>query len=544
MASQKSKKKSDNLIPVRGAIYARYSSHSQREESIEQQIAECSAFAEANGIVIVGIYSDKAISGRTDKRMEFQHLMADAEKQKFDVVLAYKSNRIARNMLNALQSETRLKTFGIKTLYVKEEFGNNAAGRFALRTMMNVNQFYSENMAEDIRRGLIDNAEQCKVNGSVPYGYKRGEDGKYAIDEPKAAIVREIFRRVLNGDRYSEIIESLNNRGFTTKLGKPWNKNSFNRMLCNERYIGVYEYSDVRKEDAIPAIISKEVFYMVQDKLNEGRNEQGLKRKLNSEYLLTGKLYCGECGSPMVGYAGTSRNGTLHYYYTCKKSRRKNGCEKHNIRRDFLEQVVVDMTRACIDDDELINWLVRSYKELKKTILEDSDIPLMEQDLKDRKKALSNLLKAVEAGIFNDTTAERMKELEEEIKMLERSISIGKVMYDESFDGEKFLFYIQKLREGHPDSVEYRKEIFKTFVRRVRLWDDRIEIEYYFTGSDDDGKPHVVKKDLSPAEEAEAPCVRTGSPQGHQRKIIRTLDQLVRSSDFLFLSRILYYNVY
>ncbi len=522
MASPKSKKKSDNLIPVRGAIYARYSSHSQREESIEQQIAECSAFAQANGIDIVGIYADKAISGRTDKRNEFQRLMADAEKRKFEVVLAYKSNRIARNMLNALQSETTLKMFGIQTLYVKEDFGNTAAGRFAMRSMMNINQFYSENMAEDIRRGLKDNAEQCKVNGSLPYGYKRGEDGKYVIDEPKAAIVREIFRRVASGDRYSEIIDSLNERGFTTKRGNPWGKNSFHRMLTNERYIGVYEYSGIRKEDGVPAIIPKEVFYMVQDKLNEGTNEQGLKRKMNAEYLLTGKLFCGECGSPMVGISGTSRNGELHYYYTCKKNRGKKGCEKHNIRRDFLEQVVVDMTLACINDAELIDWLVRNYIELKKKILEDSDIPLMEQDLKENKKALSNLLKAVEAGIFNETTAERMKELENEIKMLERSISLEKVLHEESFDGEKFLFYIEKLKEGHPDNVKYRKEIFKTFVRCVRLWDDRIEIEYYFTGSDDGGKPHIVTKDFSPAEEDEAPCVRTDTPQGHHCKAVRT----------------------
>ena len=171
MASQKYKKKSDNLI-ITGVIYARYSSHSQKEESIEQQIEECTAFAVTNGISVVGIYADKAISGRTDRRNEFQRLMRDAEKRKFDVVIAYKSNRISRNMLNALQYESRLDSFGIKTLYAKEEFGNTAAGRFALRTMMNVNQFYSENMAEDIRRGLKDNAAECKVNGSLPYGYK------------------------------------------------------------------------------------------------------------------------------------------------------------------------------------------------------------------------------------------------------------------------------------------------------------------------------------------------------------------------------------
>ena len=510
-----------NIPTLRGAIYARYSSHNQKEESIEQQIEECAAFAKANGIAITEIYADKAISGRTDRRNEFQRLMRDAEKRKFDIVIAYKSNRIARNMLNALQYEAKLDTFGIKTLYAKEEFGNTAAGRFALRTMMNVNQFYSENMSEDIRRGMRDNAEACKVNGSLPYGYKRGEDGKYAIDEPRAVIVREIFDRVSKGERYAEIINSLNERGITTKTGKPFNKNSFSRMLVNERYIGVYEHSGVRVEDGIPPIISKEVFRMVQNKLKEGTNEQGLKRKLNSEYLLTGKLYCGECGSPMIGMSGTGRNGDMHYYYMCK---RRKQCSKHYIQREYLEQLVVDMTRACISNAELVDWLVNGYIEIKKQARDNSEIPLMERELKDKKKALANLLKAIENGIYNDTTAERMKELEEEIKVLERSLELGKMMFDESVDGERLTFYLHKLSEGHPDKMKYRKELFRTFVRRVTLWDNRIEVEYNFTGTDDnDGSPYKVVKEFLQDENVESSPVRSDSAEGHQCKTVRTI---------------------
>lgn len=505
---------SDNLI-IPGVIYARYSSHSQKEESIEQQVEECTAFAKANGIAITEIYADKAISGRTDRRNEFQRMMRDAEKRKFQVVIAYKSNRIARNMLNALQYEAKLDAFGIKTLYAKEEFGNTAAGRFALRTMMNVNQFYSENMAEDIRRGMRDNAEACKVNGSLPYGYKRGEDGKYAIDEPKAKIVREIFNRALAGERYIEIINDLNSRSITTKTGRPFNKNSFHRMLMNERYIGVYEHSGVRVEDGIPPIISKEVFFAMQDKLKERENEQGVKRKLNSDYLLTGKLFCGECGSPMVGLAGTGRSGALHYYYTCKNHRGNGDCPKSNIRREFLEDLVVDMTRACISKAEVVDWLVKGYIEAKKRARNNSDIPLLEQDLKDRKRALANLLKAVENGIYNDTTAERMKELEEEIKVIEHSLEVEKLMFDEPFDGERLTYYLNNLSQGHPDNVKYRKEIFRTFIKAVYLWDNHIEIEYNFTGTDGDGNPYKVSRKFLSSEKEESGSVRPDSPMGH-----------------------------
>ena len=496
MAARERKSPSDNLILVSGVIYARYSSHNQKEESIEQQIEECTAFAEANGITVTHIYADKAISGRTDRRTEFQRLMRDAEKRKFQVVIAYKSNRISRNMLNALSYLQKLESYGIETLYAKEEFGNTAAGRFALRTMMNVNQFYSENMAEDIRRGLKDNAAECKVNGALPYGYKKGEDGKYAVDEPRAVIVREIFNRVLKGDKYIDIINSLNSRGITTKTGKPFNKGSFVRMLVNERYIGVYEHSGIRVEDGVPPIISKEVFYIVQEKLKSRENEDGLKRSTNSDYLLTGKLYCGDCGSLMVGISGTGRSGALHYYYTCKGRRQKEGCQKQNIQREFIENLVLDMTKACISNAEVVDWLVKGYIELKQQARENSDLPIMEQELKDRKKALSNLLRAVENGIFNDTTNERMKELEEDIKTIEHSIELGKMMFNEDIDGERLAFYLHKLSQGHPDSKKYRKELFRTFIKRVQLWDDRIEIEYNFTGTDGDGNPHKVVKEF------------------------------------------------
>ena len=114
-----------NIAEKLGVIYARYSSHNQKEESIEQQVEECMEFAANNNIKIIQIYADKALSGKTDKRPQFQHMMRDAEKRQFNVVVAYKSNRIARNMLHALEYENRLAKYNIETLYAKEEFGSD-----------------------------------------------------------------------------------------------------------------------------------------------------------------------------------------------------------------------------------------------------------------------------------------------------------------------------------------------------------------------------------------------------------------------------------
>ena len=179
-----------------GVLYGRYSSHNQKDISVEQQFEKGYELAAEYGIRIIDTYADRAVSGRTDKRKDFQRMMSEAAKGKFRYVIAWKSNRMGRNMLEALINEARLQELGVRVLYVEEDFDDTAAGRFAARSMMNVNQFYSENMAEDIKRGLYDNASNCMVaNGHLPYGYKRDETLHYVIDEPKAAVIREIFTR-------------------------------------------------------------------------------------------------------------------------------------------------------------------------------------------------------------------------------------------------------------------------------------------------------------------------------------------------------------
>lgn len=462
-----------------GVIYARYSSHNQKEESIEQQVEECMAFAAANNINIVEVYADKAISGKTDKRKNFQRMMRDAEKRKFTVVIAYKSNRIARNMLNALSYENRLESYGIRTLYAKEEFGDTAAGRFALRTMMNVNQFYSENMAEDIRRGMADNAADCKVNGRLPLGYKN-VDGYYAIDEASAAIVREIFERFLNEETFASIAADLNARGLRTSLGNPWNKGSFHRLLQNDNYIGTYRHSGVVKENSIPAIVTKEVFYAVQERLKTKKNPQGRKRDC-ADYLLTGKLYCGHCKSFMVGISGTGKHGELHYYYTCNDRRTGGGCKKKNVKRDWIEQKIAELTKDLILQDDVIEWIADNALEFQKQARRSVEITTMEDRLSEARKAAKNIVAAIEQGIFTATTRSRLLELEEEISTLEKSLVIARSA-NQPIEKERIIYSLEKLREGNVEDKSYQAKLISTFVKAVYLWDDKIRIDYYYSG--------------------------------------------------------------
>lgn len=434
------------------------------------------AYAASNHLRVAATYEDRAMSGRSDKRPEFQKMMRAAEGRKFQAVLAYKSNRISRNMLHALAYEDRLAQYGVRVIYAKEEFGNNAAGRFALRTMMNVNQFYSENMAEDIRRGLKDGAAQCRVIAALPLGYCKGPDGRYQIDDSTAPIVREIFQRVYSGDTMAAIAADLNARGIYTARGKPWGKNSFHTILSNERYTGVYLYDDMRIEDGIPAIIDREVFDAVQDVVKSNAATIRGRRRENGEYLLTGKLFCGYCGSPMVGISGTGKHGELHHYYACRKRRFEKSCKKKNVRRDAIEIMVAEALIMYVLQDDTIEWLADMVMDYaRKFRAEDTQIDYLTAKLSESKKASENIMRAIEAGIFNDQTQARMLELEAEQRDLSAKLAAEKALVPD-VTREQIIYWMQSFKKGRVDNAAFRKKLYDAFLVAVYLYDDRIKI--------------------------------------------------------------------
>lgn len=474
-AGQPAKPKRGQKLGEAGVVYARYSSHNQKDISIEQQIEKCMETAKEFGIRIVETYADRAVSGRTDKRTDFQRMMRDAASDRFRYVIAWKSNRIGRNMLEALINETRLQEMGVRILYVEEDFDDTAAGRFAARSMMNVNQFYSENMAEDIKRGMYDNAANCMVtNGQLPFGYKKDETLHYDIDEPRAAVIREIFTRVAAGDMYVDIYNDLNARGITTAYGRPWGKNSFQRILSNERYRGIYIYDDVRIEGGIPRIVSDELFFKVQEVLKTKKNPKG-RQSVYGEYLLTGKLFCGKCGSPMTGISGTGKSGKLHFYYQCQKRRMEKTCDKKNVRRDDIEQQVAQAIKDYALKDEVIEWIADqtlAYNERKEA---ESEIGMLEDQLATAKHGIKNIIDAIEQGIITASTKERLQELEAERSRIEGKIAAARadivvVSRDDIISG------LSIFKGGNVFDKRYQARLFDTFLIAVYVYDDRLKI--------------------------------------------------------------------
>lgn len=462
------------------AIYARYSSSSQNDASIEQQVAECTQYALQNGLTIVSTYEDRAMTGRNDRRPGFQRMIRAAERGEFKTLLTYKSNRLARNMLDALKYEDKLDKVGVSVVYCKEDFGDNAAGRLALRMMMSINEFYSDNLAEDVKRGMRDSAQKCKVVGAIPFGYRKGADDCFEIDEATAPIVREIFKRVLNGEAYMDIARDLNTRGIQTAQHKPWNKGSFQGILRNERYTGTYLFKDIRIEGGVPAIITREVYDAVQQ-IRKERNVFAGRHRSNNVFLLTGKLFCGKCLSPMVGISGKGRQGNAYYYYSCNGKRLGKICDKKNAPKGRIEEEVTRCILTVVLKDEMLEWIADAIMDMARIQKEKSKLAYYESRLSETKKQIANIVRAVEMGVVADEFKERLAQLQEDKQTLLGKIAIEKMNLLQ-VDREHVVHYLRTIRDGNPADPAFQRRIIRDFVRAVYLYDGYFKLVADFTG--------------------------------------------------------------
>lgn len=472
-------------------IYARYSSHAQRDVSIEQQVADCESYARANQLRVVKIYADRHLSGTTDKRPQFQQMLRDAVHGRWSVVLTWKVDRFARNRYDSATYKARLKKYGVRVVYAKESIPEGPEGILLESVLEGSAEYYSANLSQNIKRGMHYNALECKSNGGrIPFGFCRGPDGRYAVLESEAEVVREIFRKVANGVPFVDIQNELNSRGIRTKAGGLWGRNSFHRILRNEMYVGVYSRSGVRVEGGVPAIVDKDLFMEVGQRLKTKKNPQGRHRE-NGEYMLTGKLFCGMCGAPMVGVSGTGQHGELHYYYVCQAKRRDHTCTKQNVTRDWLERAVVQATLDHILQPDVIQWVADAVMAYQEREANSAVLVGLRDQLAENKKAIGNILKAIEAGIITASTKARLEELEAESSRLESSIDTEE-SYLTHVERDFVVFWMEKFRDGDIESVAFRRKVIDSFVNTVYLYDDHIRIAFNFSGRGSTVDSHLV----------------------------------------------------
>ena len=457
----------DNKL-IRAVIYARYSSSGQREESIEGQLRECREYAQRNGMTVVGEYTDKALTGRTDKRPDFQRMLRDSERGAFDVVLCWKIDRFARNRYDSAMYKYRLKKNGVRLEYAKETIPDGPEGIILESVMEGYAEYYSANLSQNIKRGNHESALQCKVLGQRVLGYRKGPDGRFEIDPITAPIVQRIFKEYANGERAKDIIGRLNAEGHRTVTGSEFNKSSFRRVLTNEKYIGIYRFKDVCVEGGVPAIVDRETFDKCGKMVERRRRSPAAKRETN--FMLTTKLFCGLCGEPMTGDGGTSKGGKVHHYYTCN-NRKRSKCKKERAQKDWIENLVVSELYKLISSDEFISEVIDGCIAYQERLGENAELKSLEQRQKDVQRRRNNMAAAIEQGIITETTKTRLMELESECAQIERSIAQHLITHPK-LDRDQIGFFLYKLQQGDIDDIEYRQLLIDTFLNKAFLYDD------------------------------------------------------------------------
>ena len=181
-------------------IYARYSSHSQSEQSIEGQLQTCYDYARANGHIIVAEYIDRAQSGVNDSRTEFQRMIADSDKHTFEAVLVYQLDRFARNRYDSAINKAKLKKNGVRVISARENITDDASGILVEGVLESMAEYFSAELSQKIRRGMNINAQKCLSNGSNPgLGFSVDAERRFHIDLAGAEIVKEIFEQYVAG---------------------------------------------------------------------------------------------------------------------------------------------------------------------------------------------------------------------------------------------------------------------------------------------------------------------------------------------------------
>ena len=462
---------------MKAVIYARYSSDNQREESIEGQLRECKEYADKNGITILCSYIDRALSAKTDNRPEFQKMVQDSAKGLFDTVLVWKLDRFARNRYDSAHYKAVLRRNGVKVVSATENISDGPEGIILESMLEGMAEYYSAELAQKINRGLTENALKGKNNGGgIPLGYQLTDDQHLRIDPLTAPIVREIYQRYAEGETVRSIITSLNERHILTQKQKPFRPNSLHSVLCNRKYIGEYRYKDIIIPDGVPSIIPKDLFERVQMRVEKNKRTPA-RAKAEEEYLLTTKLFCGHCGRMMIGESGKSHTGAIYRYYKCSGAKRKLGCRKKAVKKDWIECIAVQYTIQRVFQDELIAQIADKLVELQNT--EDNTLPLLRKQLADTNRGIENMLNAIQQGILTNSTKERLEELEKLREDLKASI-LQAELERPKYSREDIIEWISRFKYGDPSNKEYQRQIIDIFLNSIYVFDDRLVFTYNY----------------------------------------------------------------
>ncbi|ABR30266.1 recombinase family protein [Thermosipho melanesiensis] len=475
-------------LPLKAAAYARYSSNNQSELSIEAQLSEIKEYAKNNNIVIVETYVDKAKSAKSADRPEFQRMISDAKKHKFDVILVHKLDRFSRNRYDSLTYSHLLENSNVKLISITEQFSDDPAGELVKSIIESVNEWYINNLRNEVKTKTKYAAMKGYFLGGMPplgYDLKEviDEYGKtrkrYAVNHAEAIIVKEIFRLYAEGLSFKKIAESLNQKGYKTKNGGKFKASSISEILRNKKYGGIYiynqskhgtrirsEHDDVIKvEGAVPTIIDRDLFDKVQEKLSKRR--RNIQKK--HHYLLLNIAYCGACGSRLTG------SGGKYPKYICQDWKNKKSTKLVSIGKTKLEKQVISYIKNLLLSIDKIDFS-KLTKELNKTEakreqLYEKQFKELQMKKSDLENKINNLVRAIEKGILIEKLEKEAKDLEIELNKVNQEIkNLHNKTINKYTEEQVREIYIEFMEQLNSDNLLVIEKVIKRLIEKVIVY--------------------------------------------------------------------------
>lgn len=442
---------------MRSAIYARYSTDRQRETSIEDQSRVCRDQAAASGWQVVAVHSDEGVSGSTPvaARRGGAALLADALAGRFELLLLEGLDRLSRDLVEQETIVRRLEHRGIRILGISDGYDSHSAARKLHRGMRGlINEVYLDDLRSKTHRGLQGQVERGLAAGGIGYGYRSipGPDGaRLEIDEPKAAIVREIFEAYAAGRSGQRIAADLNARRIPSPRGGTWavsalygNSAKGSGILHNEAYIGriIWNRSqwvkdpDTQRRQRLDRprsewvtverpelrIVSQDLWEAVRARFSGPRRAGGGKGPgPRPVTLLGGLLTCGRCGGALVAVSARA------YGCAARKDRGPAVCAGTLVRRDLAETRLLSEIRALLLSPEAI---AEMRAEVARAIAEQSETSQDDQRAARQRLAtleaeLGRLVDAIATVGVSEALAERLRRTEAELAAARQAAALA-----------------------------------------------------------------------------------------------------------------------
>lgn len=385
------------------AAYIRVSTEDQTEFSPDSQLKEIRKYAKAHDMILPDefVFADEGISGRrSDKRPEFQRMIGTAKikPKPFDVILLWKFSRFARNREDSIVYKSMLrKQCGIEVISISEQLSEDKTSILIEALIEAMDEYYSLNLAEEVKRGMSEKFSRGGVVSQPPFGY-RMQDGIFAPDEEAAPIVQMIFRDYLDGTPVRTIAQKLNELGIKSRHGNSWENRTVEYLLTNPVYIGKlrrsktgdrsdrYHENDELVDGQHKPIITPEMFDAAQARRADTKKMYKKYARCGQrvQFMLKGLVRCDRCGGTLV-MSSSNKSLQCHNYARgkCKVS--------HSISIAKLNALVLDKLREDLSNPQFLAAL-----KMSKPAAADSPFPAL---IAREEKKLDRIRQAFEAGI-------------------------------------------------------------------------------------------------------------------------------------------------